>query len=113
MRRGGFYGGLYESCANAIDDSLKLAAIQQISAKCGLSFAFLGAFSMGYQCKDLAEMVELSEGGVVGFGDGNQNCARTRFLRLAMECASSLCLSTIRSATTGSCTRAATPIRSA
>ena len=85
MRRGGFYGGLYESCANAIDDSLKLAAIQQISAKCGLSFAFLGAFSMGYQCKDLAEMVELSEGGVVGFGDGNQNCARTRFLRLAME----------------------------
>ena len=85
MRRGGFYGGLYESCANAIDDSLKLAAIQQISAKCGLSIAFLGAFSMGYQCKDLAEMVELSEGGVVGFGDGNQNCARTRFLRLAME----------------------------
>jgi dihydroorotase len=85
MRRGGFYGGLYESNANAIDDSLKLAAIQQISAKCGLSFAFLGAFSMGYQCKDLAEMVELSEGGVVGFGDGNHNCSRSRFLRLAME----------------------------
>ena len=41
MRRGGFYGGLYESNANAIDDSLKLAAIQQISA--------MGAFSTGYQ----------------------------------------------------------------
>ena len=85
MRRGGFYGGLYESCANAIDDSLKLAAIQQISAKYGLSIAFLGAFSNGYQCKDLSEMVELAQGGVVGFGDGGQDCSRTRFLRLAME----------------------------
>ena len=85
MRRGGFYGGLYESCANAIDDSLKLAAIQQISAKYGLSIAFLGAFSNGYQCKDLSEMVELAQGGAVGFGDGNQDCSRTRFLRLAME----------------------------
>jgi Dihydroorotase and related cyclic amidohydrolases len=119
MRRGGFYGGLYESSANAIDDSLKLAAIQQISAKCGLSFAFLGAFSMGYQCKDLAEMVELSEGGVVGFGDGNHNCSRSRFLRLAMEYGSMtgkrffLCRSMTRSATTGSCTRAVSPTRSA
>ena len=85
MTRGGFYGGLYESSANAIDDSLKLAAIQQISAKYGLSIAFLGAFSMGYQCKDLSEMVELADAGVVGFGDGNQDCSRTRFLRLAME----------------------------
>ena len=85
MRRGGFYGGLYESSANAIDDSLKLAAIQQISAKFGLSIAFLGAFSKNYQCKDLSEMVELAQGGVVGFGDGNQDCSRTRFLRLAME----------------------------
>ena len=85
MRRGGFYGGLYESCANAIDDSLKLSAIQQISAKYGLSIAFLGAFSNGYQCKDLSEMVELAQGGAVGFGDGNQDCSRSRFLRLAME----------------------------
>ena len=85
MRRGGFYGGLYESCANAIDDSLKLSAIQQISAKYGLSIAFLGAFSNGYQCKDLSEMVELAQGGAAGFGDGNQDCSRTRFLRLAME----------------------------
>ena len=85
MRRGGFYGGLYESCANAIDDSLKLAAIQQISAKFGLSIAFLGAYSNGYQCKDLSEMVELANSGVAGFGDGNQDCSRTRFLRLAME----------------------------
>lgn len=85
MRRGGFFGGLYESSANAIDDSLKLAAIQQMSAKSKLSFAFLGAFSMGYQCKDLSEMVELAAAGAVGFGDGNQNCSHTRFLRLAME----------------------------
>ena len=85
MRRGGFYGGLYESCANAIDDSLKLSAIQQISAKYGLSIAFLGAFSNGYQCKDLSEMVELAQGGAIGFGDGNQDCSRSRFLRLAME----------------------------
>lgn len=85
MRRGGFFGGLYESSANPIDDSQKLTAMQQLSAKSGLELAFLGAFSMGYQCKDLSEMVELSQGGAVGFGDGNQNSSRTRFLRLAME----------------------------
>lgn len=85
MHRGGFFGGLYESSANAIDDSLKLTAVQQLASKSGMKFAFLGAFSMGYQCKDLSEMVELAESGAVGFGDGNQNCARTRFLRLAME----------------------------
>ena len=32
MRRGGFYGGLYESSDNAIDDSRKLSAIKQISS---------------------------------------------------------------------------------
>ncbi len=85
MRRGGFFGGLYESSANPIDDSQKLTAMQQLSAKSGLEFAFLGAFSMGYQCKDLSEMVELAQGGAVGFGDGNCDCSRTRFLRLAME----------------------------
>lgn len=85
MRRGGYWGGLYESSANAIDESQKLTAMQQLSAKSGLTFAFLGAFSMDYKCKDLAEMLELAEDGVAGFGDGNQNSARTRFLRLAME----------------------------
>ena len=85
MHRGGFFGGLYESSANPIDDSQKLTAMQQLASKSGLSFAFLGAFSMGYQCKDLSEMVELAQGGAVGFGDGNHDCARTRFLRLAME----------------------------
>ena len=85
MRRGGFFGGLYESSANPIDDSQKLTAMLQLSAKSGLELAFLGAFSMGYQCKDLAEMVELAQGGAVGFGDGNHDCSRTRFLRLAME----------------------------
>ena len=85
MRRGGFFGGLYESSANPIDDSQKLTAMQQLASKSGLEFAFLGAFSMGYQCKDLAEMMELAQGGAVGFGDGNHNCSRSRFLRLAME----------------------------
>ena len=85
MRRGGFFGGLYESSANPIDDSQKLTAMQQLASKSGLEFAFLGAFSMGYQCKDLAEMMELAQGGAVGFGDGNQDASRTRFLRLAME----------------------------
>ena len=85
MRRGGFYGGLYESSDNAIDDSRKLSAIKQISSFAGFSFAFLGAFSVGYKCKELTEMIELAEEGAVGFGDGNQDASRTRFLRLAME----------------------------
>ncbi|MCF0214910.1 MAG: dihydroorotase [Fibrobacteraceae bacterium] len=85
MRRGGFYGGLYESSANPIDDASKLSAIKQLCSKSSLNLAFLGAFSNGFECEELAEMVELSEGGVVGFGDGNKNCSRNRFLRLAME----------------------------
>jgi len=85
MRRGGFFGGLYESSDNAIDDSRKLLAIRQACSASGLSFAFLGAFSVGYKCKDLTEMIELAEDGAAGFGDGNQDATRTRFLRLAME----------------------------
>ena len=85
MRRGGFYGGLYESSDNAIDDSRKLSAIKQISSFAGFAFSFLGAFSVGYKCKELTEMIELAEEGAVGFGDGNQDATRTRFLRLAME----------------------------
>ena len=85
MRRGGFYGGLYESSDNALDDSRKLSAIKQISSFAGFAFSFLGAFSVGYKCKELTEMIELAEEGAVGFGDGNQDATRTRFLRLAME----------------------------
>ena len=85
MRRGGFIGGLYESSVNAIDDSQKLAAMQQLANKSGLNFAFMGAFSIGNQCKDLSEMVELADAGAVAFGDGNQDSSKTRFLRLAME----------------------------
>ena len=85
MRRGGFYGGLYESSDNAIDDSRKLSAIKQISSFAGFAFSFLGAFSVGYKCKELTELIELAEEGAVGFGDGNQDATRTRFLRLAME----------------------------
>lgn len=85
MRRGGFYGGLYESSANPIDDVQKLSAIQQVLSKSGFQFSLLGAFSKQNECKQLSEMLELASCGVSGFGDGNHLNATTRFLRLAME----------------------------
>jgi len=93
MRRGGFYGGLYESAANPIDDADKLAAMKLRFAKdhsapsgaCGFEIKFLGAYSRGFGSDSLAEMMELSEGGIAGFGDGSSSIPHTRFLRLAME----------------------------
>ena len=85
MRRGGFYGGLYESAANPIDGIQKLSAVEQIVEKSHLNIRLLGAISEGYEGKTLAEMMELSEGGVVGFGDGNKSFGSSRFLRLALE----------------------------
>lgn len=85
MRRGGFYGGLYESSANPIDDVQKLSAIQQVFSKSGFQLSILGSFSKSYKCEQLAEMLELASCGVSGFGDGNHLNATTRFLRLAME----------------------------
>src|SRR5574344_148708 len=85
MRRGGFYGGLYESSANPIDDVQKLSAIQQVFSKSGLHLSILGAFSKHHMCEQLSEMLELASCGVCGFGDGNHLNATTRFLRLAME----------------------------
>ena len=92
MRLGGFYGGLYESAANPIDDADKMTAMK---LRFGNSFVergandfqmkFLGAYSKGFGTDSLAEMVELSEEGVAGFGDGNAPIPHTRFLRLAME----------------------------
>ncbi len=85
MRRGGFYGGIYESTANPIDNVQKLSAIQQVFSKSGLHLSILGAFSKHHMCEQLSEMLELASCGVCGFGDGNHLNATTRFLRLAME----------------------------
>lgn len=94
MRRGGFYGGLYESAANPIDDADTLSAMNHrldSQASNRFDIKFLGAFSKGFGSDSLAEMVELADGegsergGVVGFGDGNAAIPHSRFLRLAME----------------------------
>ncbi len=92
MRLGGFYGGLYESAANPIDDADKMIAMKlrfgaHHKERCVNDFQmkFLGAYSKGFGTDSLAEMMELSEEGVVGFGDGNASIPHTRFLRLAME----------------------------
>ncbi len=85
LRRGGFSGGLYESAANPIDDLQKFSAVAQIVGKSKLDIRLLGAISKDFQGEHLAEMLELSQGGVAGFGDGNRKVGATRFLRLAME----------------------------
>ena len=90
MRKGGFYGGLYESAANPIDDADKFTAMvnrfktEELGGK-GFEIKFLGAYSKGFGTDSLAEMVELAEAGVAGFGDGNSAIPHSRFLRLAME----------------------------
>lgn len=94
MHRGGFYGGLYESAANPIDNNEKLFAAQQRLAGTDYQIKFLGSYSVGFGSNSLSEMLELSEGAgfanempetLVGFGDGNVSFPSTRFLRLAME----------------------------
>lgn len=93
MRKGGFYGGLYESAANPIDDADKFTAMVNrfdVGGKdqcCANDFdvKFLGAYSKGFGSDSLAEMMELAEAGVAGFGDGNGSIPHSRFLRLAME----------------------------
>ena len=90
MRKGGFYGGLYESAANPIDDADKFTAMvnrfktEELGGK-GFEIKFLGAYSKGFGTDSLAEMVELAEAGVAGFGDGSSAIPHSRFLRLAME----------------------------
>ena len=90
MRLGGFYGGLYESAANPIDEADKMIAMKlrfgnHFTVANEFQMKFLGAYSRGFGTDSLAEMVELSEEGVAGFGDGNAPIPHTRFLRLAME----------------------------
>ena len=90
MRKGGFYGGLYESAANPIDDADKFTAMvnrfkSEERGESAFDIKFLGAYSKGFGTDSLAEMVELAEAGVAGFGDGNGVIPHSRFLRLAME----------------------------
>jgi len=90
MLRGGFYGGLYESAANPIDDADKLTATARrfrlfSNILDEFKIKFLGAYSKGFGTDSLAEMMELAEAGVAGFGDGNAAIPHSRFLRLAME----------------------------
>ena len=85
MRRGGFYGGLYESVANPIDGIQRLVAEKAALDGSGFDIRILGAISQGYEAKALAEMRELADGGVVGFGDGNRAFGTMRFLRLCLE----------------------------
>ena len=90
MRKGGFYGGLYESAANPIDDADKYTAMvnrfkSEERGEDAFDIKFLGAYSKGFGSDSLAEMVELAEAGVAGFGDGNGVIPHSRFLRLAME----------------------------
>ena len=90
MRKGGFYGGLYESAANPIDDADKFTAMvnrfkSEERGEDAFDIKFLGAYSKGFGTDSLAEMVELAEAGVAGFGDGNGVIPHSRFLRLAME----------------------------
>lgn len=85
MHLGGFYGALYESSANPIDDIQRLSALKQAFSASPLEMKILASFSKNYKCSQLSEMLELSQYGVVGFGDGNLLNATTRFLRLSME----------------------------
>ena len=90
LRKGGFYGGLYESAANPIDDADKFTAMvnrfkSEERGEDAFDIKFLGAYSKGFGTDSLAEMVELAEAGVAGFGDGNGVIPHSRFLRLAME----------------------------
>lgn len=90
MRKGGFYGGLYESAANPIDDADKFTAMvnrfkSEERGEDAFDIKFLGAYSKGFGTDSLAEMVELADAGVAGFGDGNGVIPHSRFLRLAME----------------------------
>ena len=90
MHKGGFYGGLYESAANPIDDADKFTAMvnrfkSEEFGESEFDIKFLGAYSKGFGTDSLAEMVELAEAGVAGFGDGNAVIPHSRFIRLAME----------------------------
>ncbi|MCL2100579.1 MAG: hypothetical protein FWH22_02560 [Fibromonadales bacterium] len=85
MRRGGFYGCLYESSANPIDDLPQITSFKQICEKSKLDFALLASFSKANEHKNISEMLELANGGAYGFGDGGILPEKMRFLRMVFE----------------------------
>lgn len=85
MRRGGFTRAAMESAANPVDDLITLRAVQEACSDSGYLFYHLGAMSRGYHGETLSEMLELSHGGVVAFGDGRSGISSLRFLRRALE----------------------------
>ena len=85
MRRGGFYGGLYESSANPIDGIQRLIAEKSALEFSGFKMRILGAINQGYEAKALAEMLELADVGVAGFGAGNRAFGSMRLFRPCLE----------------------------
>jgi dihydroorotase len=85
MHRGGFYGCLYESRANPIDDLPQLTSFKQICEKSKLDFSLLASFSKANEHKNISEMLELANGGAAGFGDGGIPVGNLRFLRMIFE----------------------------
>jgi dihydroorotase len=85
MHRGGFYGCLYESAANPIDDLPQLTSFKQICEESKLDFSLLASFSKANEHKNISEMLELANGGAAGFGDGGVLPENVRFLRMVFE----------------------------
>jgi len=85
MRRGGFYGCLYESKANPIDDLQQLVSFRQICEKSNSNISILSSFSKANEHKNISEMLELANGGAAGFGDGGVFPENLRFLRMIFE----------------------------
>jgi len=85
MRRGGFYGCLYESRANPIDDLQQLASFKQLCENSKLDISLLASFSKANEHKNISEMLELANGGASGFGDGGAPVGNLRFLRMVFE----------------------------
>jgi len=85
MHRGGFYGCLYESKANPIDDLQQLASFKQVCENSKMNISLLASFSKANEHKNISEMLELANGGAYGFGDGGIPVGNLRFLRMVFE----------------------------
>ncbi len=85
MRRGGFYGCLYESKANPIDDLHQLTSFKLICEKSNLEISLLASFSKANEHRSISEMLELASGGAAGFGDSGVFPEDLRFLRMIFE----------------------------
>ena len=85
LRRGGFYGCLYESKANPIDELPQLASGRQVCEKTKFDVSLVASFSRANEHKNISEMLELANGGAGGFGDGGVPVGDLRFLRMVFE----------------------------